>query len=278
MRRRWVMIVMALAMMAIACKSTTGGGSGSDDDPPTPTKGFPSSMVALGDSITAGYATCLAPAPCPRNSWSTGDGTRVSSHYRQITKANPAMSGHARNLAEPGATVEGLNAQVAAAVKRPVDYVTILIGANDACRGTMTSTEAFRERIDRALGTLKKGMPKARVLLVGVPNVYRVWEVGHTSAVATRVWKSGTCANLLANATSTAKADVDRRAAFRDQLADYNTQLRRACSAYGSKCRFDDISRLSFDLGMLSAIDYFHPNATGQDLLAEETYPSAFSW
>jgi len=51
--------------------------------------GFPSSMVALGDSITAAYGSCLAPTACPRNSWATGDGTQVNSHYRRILASNP---------------------------------------------------------------------------------------------------------------------------------------------------------------------------------------------
>jgi lysophospholipase L1-like esterase len=171
-----------------------------------------------------------------------------------------------------------LPAQTASAVTRPADYVTILIGANDACRGAMTSLSAFRGAVDDALATLRQGLPKARLLLVSIPNVYRVWEIGHKNSVATKVWKSGICPNLLTNATSTAAVDAERRAAFRDRIAAYNGQLRQACAAYGSKCRFDDVSRFAFDLDMLSAIDFFHPNAAGQEALAGETYPKSFTW
>ena len=73
----------------MACKAGTIGNPG-----PTgtvkPVSGFPSSMVALGDSLTAAYGSCFAPTSCPRNSWSTGDGTQVNSHYRRIARANPA--------------------------------------------------------------------------------------------------------------------------------------------------------------------------------------------
>ena len=65
-------------------------------------------------------------------------------------------------------------------------------------------------------------MPEARVLLVSIPNIYRVWEIGHTNKVAVGVWKSGVCPNLLANPTSTAPADVARRQAFADRIAAYN--------------------------------------------------------
>src|SRR5690606_5867981 len=126
--------ICLLALVAIACEApANGGGGGGDDDPPTPTKGFPSSMVALGDSITAGFGSCFAPTSCPRNSWSTRDSTRVASHYSKIKAENPAIARHARNLAKPGAKAANLARQAASAVAKPADYVTILIGANDAC-------------------------------------------------------------------------------------------------------------------------------------------------
>jgi lysophospholipase L1-like esterase len=235
-------------------------------------------MVALGDSITAGYGSCFAPTACPRNSWSTGDGTQVDSHYRRILKSNPAIGGHNRNLAVPGARVNALPGQAAAAVGAKTDYITVLVGANDACSGDMTSPSAFRASLDDALSTLKHGLPQARLLVVSLPNVFRVWELGHTNSFAVGVWKSGICPNLLANPTSTAPADTARRQAFADRITAYNGQLRDACKQYGSRCRFDDISTFAFDLTMLSAIDFFHPNASGQNALADLTYPGTFTW
>jgi lysophospholipase L1-like esterase len=280
MSRRWLVVLVLCALVAIGCKATAGATSsdGTQGPPPPPVAGFPSSMVALGDSITAGYGSCFAPTACPRNSWSTGDGTQVDSHYRRILKSNPAISGHNRNVAVPGVRVSALPGQAAAAVGAPADYITLLAGANDACSGDMTSTASFRSSVDDALSTLKRGLPKARLLLVSLPNVFRVWEVGHTNSFAVGVWKTGICPNLLANATSTAAADVARRQGFADRIAAYNGQLRDACKQYGSRCRFVDISGFAFDLTMLSAIDFFHPNASGQNALADLTYPGTFSW
>src|SRR5258707_147061 len=85
-------------------------------------------------------------------------------------------SRHARTLAVPGARIAALPAKAVAAVTEPVDYVTLLVGANDACSGEMTSAAAFRAPLDQALATLKRGRPDARLLLVGIPDVYRVWE------------------------------------------------------------------------------------------------------
>jgi hypothetical protein len=248
MPRRTALAVALIALIGLACKAE-GGGSDPNEPAPSPVRGFPSSMVALGDSLTSGYGSCLAPVSCPRNSWSTGDGSRVRSHYRRILSENPAIRGHVRNLS-----------------------------SDDACRGDMTPVDEFRDRVDTALATLKEAMPRARVLVVSLPNVYRVWELGHTHKPALVAWRSGICPNLLRNPTSTADEDVNRREAFRNRINAYNGALRAACSAYGSRCRFDNIASFAFDLNMLSGIDFFHPNSSGQAALAQQTYPGRFTW
>jgi len=266
---RWVAAGVALlALVALACKAGTGGG------PPGSGGDLPSSMVALGDSITAGYGSCLAPTACPRNSWSTGDGTQVNSHYRRIRAENPAIRGHARNLSVPGATSADLPRQAAAA--STVEYVTVLIGANDACRGgidDMTPVDTFRGRLDAALDTLGTRMPKADVLVVSIPDVYRVWEVGHNNAVARRIWAGGVCPALLANPTSTAQADRARRETFRNRVDAYNRELSAACRAHDN-CRYDGgaAHEVKFGLDQLTALDFFHPNAAGQNKLAAVTW------
>jgi lysophospholipase L1-like esterase len=283
MSRRWVVLLAAVSLIAMGCKSV-GEAAGADPGAPVaapapaPVAGFPSSMVALGDSLTAAFGSCLAPSSCPRNSWSTGNGTQVNSHYRRILKENPAIEDRAVNLAVPGATVSDLSDQADAAVKKPAEYITILIGANDACRGDMTAPGTFRTKLDAALATLRKGLPKSQLLLVGIPNVFRVWEIGHTNKLALAVWKTGICPNLLANATSLNDADVARRNAFRDRIGAYNAELKAACTGYGSRCRYDDVATFAFELTMLSASDFFHPNASGQNALAEQTYPGSFTW
>lgn len=277
-RRAWALTIAAVMLVALACKTPEPEQPDPGGPPPAPVEGFPSSIVALGDSLTAAYGSCLAPTSCPRNSWVTGDGTQVRSHYRRILAANPAVEDHNRNLAAPRAVVADLPGQASAAAASPAEYVTVLVGGNDACEGEMTSVEAFRGYVDEALGTLRDAMPGARLLVVSIPDIYRVWEIGHTNKFAVGVWKSGVCPNLLANATSTAPEDAARREAFRDRITAYNRQLEAACSAYGPRCRFDDVSDFAFELTMLSAIDFLHPNASGQQALADLTYPDSFTW
>lgn len=268
-------VVAVLALTALACKSP-GVEPSASTKPPGP-GGLPSSMAALGDSITAAFGTCLLLASCPRNSWSTGDGLMVQSHYRRIVAANPGMRGHAHNYAVPGAVAADLPAQAASAVGAGAQYVTILIGANDACRPhieDMTSVADFRAALDRTLSTVKTGLPTARILVVSIPDVYQVWQVAHTNRAAVEVWSLGVCPALLANPTSTAPADVTRRAQFRDRVEGYDAQLQKACAAYGRLCHYDGgaVHKVAFGFRELSTLDFFHPNATGQDRLAEATY------
>lgn len=240
-------------------------------------------MAALGDSITTGFGTCLVLSNCQRNSWSSGDGLRVDSHYRRLLEANPAIRGNGHNQAAAGARARQLPEQATAAVNAKADYVTVLIGANDACRGRiedMTEVTDFRSEVDRALAVLKQGRPKARVLVVSIPDLYRLWEIGHPEAQVVRVWDRGICPALLANPTSTADADTSRRSLFRARIDAYNKQLVAACKAYGSRCRSDGgaVHRVRFSVDMLNRLDYFHPDVDGQNKLAEVTWgASGFS-
>ncbi|WP_422774328.1 GDSL-type esterase/lipase family protein [Plantactinospora sp. WMMC1484] len=277
MSRRWTAAVTALlAAFALACEGSDGGG-GAQPDPPAAPPGIPDSIAALGDSITAGFGSCLVLAACQRNSWSTGDSSRVESLYRRLREVNPAIRGKAHNQAVNGARASALATQAGGAVRARVDYVTVLVGANDACRGgieDMTSVSVFRADVDRGLAALKKGLPKARVLVVSIPNLHRIWEIGHEDTRAVRAWRGRICPALLANPTSTEPADRTRRSSFRARVDAYNEQLAAACKAYGSRCRYDGgaAHRVRFGMDLLNRLDYFHPNAAGQKELAEVTW------
>ena len=177
-----------------------------------------------------------------------------------------------------------LNRQMAKVVSQKVDYVTVPLGANDACTpsvSTMTSVAAFRRSLDTALGTLSTSLPDAKVGLISVPNIYRLWSVAHTNRAAASTWNAfKICQSMLDVPTSTAQADVQRRARVLQRVVDFNTQLAQACVAYGSNCAddgdavFDD----QFTLSQISAWDYFHPNTSGQAALASVSFPNAFGW
>ena len=280
--RRWHLAVLAvLGVLALGCEGAAGQPSGHSSTKPKP--GLPTSMAALGDSITAGFASCSTLLACGRNSWSTGTAAAIDSHYLRIRDQNDRISGHEHNYSVPGAGADDLERQAGEAVQAKAGYVTVLIGANDACAATvdqMTSVATFRHEIDAGLEALRKGLPTAHVLVVSLPDVYRLWELGHTDAHAVRAWNLGVCPSMLADPTSTARSDRDRRQKVADRIDAFDEQLAAACKAYGHNCRWDHgaVHGVRFSLSLVNHLDYFHPDAEGQKRLAEVTYPGSFDW
>ncbi|NES13449.1 MULTISPECIES: SGNH/GDSL hydrolase family protein [Micromonospora] len=244
----------------------------------------PNSMASLGDSITRGFNACGWYSDCTSRSFSTGDYSSVNSHYLRIRVVNPNIQGRNYNDAKTGAKSADMYGQAGSAVSQGVEYVTMLIGANDACtssESTMTSVATFRANIDSALNRIKAGLPNARVAVISIPDIYRLWYVGQGSSSARTAWSLfGICQSMLANPTSTSQTDVDRRARVRQRVIDFNTQLAQACAVYGANCDFDDnaVFNYPFALNQVSTWDYFHPNTSGQAVLASISYANGFGW
>jgi lysophospholipase L1-like esterase len=244
----------------------------------------PNSMASMGDSITRGFNACGWYVDCTSRSFSTGDNSSVNSHYLRIRAVNPAINGRNYNDSVTGAVSADTAGQASTAVSQGVQYVTLLIGANDACTSSesaMTSVGTYRANIDAALGRLKSGLPRAKVFVISVPDIYRLWYIGKDSASARSAWSAfGICQSMLANPTSTAQADVDRRNRVRQRVVNFNTQLAQACAAYGANCLFDNnaVFNYQFVFSQVSGWDYFHPNATGQQVLASISYAAGFRW
>ena len=279
--RRWQLVVLVLlGAFAVACQGAGGAAPGKSTKP---RPGMPATMAALGDSITAGFGSCAALLVCGHNSWSTGAATDVDSHFLRIRAADRAIDGHAYNYAEPGAEAADLAGQAGRAVTAKAEYVTILIGANDACAprvDAMTDTATFRTQVDAALHVLRRGLPKARILIVSIPDLYRLWQLGHDDPQAVRAWNLGICPSLLADPTATTRAAQTRRHQVADRIDAYDRELAAACRAYGKRCKWDGgaVHAVRFSLSLVNHLDYFHPDADGQRRLAAVTYPGSFDW
>lgn len=244
----------------------------------------PNSIASMGDSITRGFNACGFFVDCPSRSFSTGTDGGVTSHYQRILAVNPAINGNHVNAARTGARASELPGQAATVVAQGADYVTILIGANDACTSTeagMTPVAEFRGHIDTALATIRSGLPNVRVLVISIPDLRQLWDVGRGNLLARTAWSLfNICQSMLANPTSFDPADVARRDRVRQRVIDYNAQLAAACAAYGPNCRFDNnaVFNFRFSLSQVSGWDYFHPNAAGQQVLAQISYQAGFNW
>ena len=243
---------------------------------------YPSSMASTGDSITRAFNDCAFPyVDCPAASWSTGTSGSVNSHYRRILTANPAIGSRTYNDAVTGADMADLLGQVQRAVAQQVEYVTILMGANDVCASSesaMTPVATFRAQFEQALAALAAGLPNARVFVASIPNVYNLFAIYRDSFAAQSVWTlAGICQSMLANAWSNLPWDVARRNRVRQRNIDYNLQLAQVCALY-VMCRFDDnaVFNTTFVRSDVTTRDYFHPSVAGQAKLASVTWAATF--
>ncbi|MCH6231090.1 GDSL-type esterase/lipase family protein [Microbacterium sp. CFH 31415] len=235
-------------------------------------------MAALGDSITQASMTCSSLVNCPANSWATGSTTSVNSHLLRLRATAAPDNAVGYNDAVAGAASGALNAQAAKAVTQGAQYVTIEIGANDACTktvGAMTPTATFKTNVQNALVTLSTSAAAPQVFIASVPNLLRMYEVNKSSASARLTWALlGICKSMLANPTSTKAVDVERRAAVQQRVNEYNQALAEACAAY-AWCRYDGgaVANYAFTRADISTRDYFHPSLSGQANLAAITWP-----
>lgn len=251
---------------------------------PVAAEPVPEVMAALGDSVSAGFNACGWYVSCTSRSWSAGDNAPVRSHYVRLAERGPALRGHNRNFASPGSTSADLMGQVDKAIAAKAGYVTILLGAQDACVRTeeaMTPVAVFRQRVQAAMGRLRAELPQARVFVASIPDLRRLWRVGKDDPIARTFWGLGRiCQTMLANPTSTKRADVRRRAHVRARVMEFNDEWERACEAYGPQCRTDGgaVFSFPFTLDLVSRWDYFHPNADGQRVLSDITFKNGFDW
>jgi hypothetical protein len=81
--------------------ATLGPAASSSAQQPPP---LPSSIAAIGDSISQAFDVCCFYGSWPGHSWSTGDDgdDGVASHYERIRARNPAIRGHRHNNAVTG--------------------------------------------------------------------------------------------------------------------------------------------------------------------------------
>lgn len=272
---RTVTAAVALLMAVTAC---SGGGTSAPDSSPSSKKRAahapvwrtdPRSIAALGDSITVGFDACTVLSDCPQVSWATGTDPKVQSLARRLLK-RPAT--HSWNFARTGALMSNLPDQVASAVAQKPELVTVLIGANDACRRSarsMTPQAAFRTDFARSLKSLRRALPHTQVYVAAVPDLLWLWSEGRKNPLGKEVWKLGICGSMLRDPDDLTKAAQDRRAAVRERVMDYNAALAEVCGK-DPLCRFDgSVFDYRFTDRQLSTWDWFHPGTGGQKELAE---------
>lgn len=265
----------AIAASALLLTGTLASASAANAAPP-PAQIV--KMASLGDSITQAAMTCSSLTSCPANSWSTGSTTSVNSHFQRLRAAG-ATGLAAYNGAVSGAASGALPGQAQNAIAQGSQYVTIEIGANDACTrtvGAMTTTATFKANVQAALTALAASPSSPEIFVASIPSLQRLYDLNKSSLSARFAWGVlQTCQSMLANPTSTKAADVQRRAAVQQRVNEFNQALAEACGAT-PKCRFDGfaVANYQFAKSDVSTRDYFHPSLSGQATLAAVTWPT----
>lgn len=244
-------------------------------DPSSPWNVSPASVAAVGDSLTRAFDACGVLADCPEVSWATGTDATVRSLALRLLGPEGAAT-RSWNLARTGARMAELPEQMARAAAERPELVTVLMGANDACRATpdlMTPVADFRHSFETALARLRAGSPTSQVYVSSLPDLKRLWSTGRLSPMGREVWKLGVCGSMLADPQDLSPAAERRRAAVHERVVAYNSVLEEVC-AKDARCRYDGgaVFGFRFDGTQLSPWDWFHPSRDGQARLAELAY------
>lgn len=252
--------------------------SASPSPSPTPTPDWnprPRSVAAVGDSITRGFDACSVLADCPEVSWATGTDDAVRSLAVRLLGPSKAAD-RSWNHAVSGSRMVQLPEQMKRAAEERPELVTVMTGANDACRDSvrlMTPVADFRASFEASMRQLRAGAPKAQVYVSSVPDLKRLWSTGRVNELGKKIWQLGICRSMLADADDLGPAAVARRDAVRERVVAYNEVLRDVC-AKDRYCRYDGgaVFDFRFTGAQLSSWDWFHPSRDGQARLAEIAY------
>lgn len=241
---------------------------------------LPRAMAAIGDSITQATNADLFHfgGSNPGQSWSTGDDPfdPIVSHYERIAARNVGPGGRNVNEAVSGSTMADAPGQAARAVQAGVDYVTVLMGANDVCAPSlqqMTSVADFELSFRDTMNTLAVGLPGALIYVVSIPDVSQLWDLHQDNLLARLIWEwFRVCPPVL----SSANTDADRQLA-RARNIDFNTVLRTVCAEL-TRCRFDGNRVFEHRITPVevSIVDFFHPSIEGQRQLAETSWKGGY--
>lgn len=270
MRTPFVLIVAALSLFSLTPALPGAFGA---------TTVLPNSMASTGDSITRAFdVCCFVGFDYPSHSWSTGydGGDQITSHYEHILAKNRAISGYNYNDAKTGAKMVDLQGQVhTAGATQRVQYITILMGANDVCTSsisTMTPTATFASQFQAAVNDIKANDPTAMVYVLSIPHIYQLWALEHTNPYAYSTWYA---AKICQSMLSTSNTEADRQAVDAHER-ELNGVLASITLQSGANFRWDNNATFNYNFvdAEVSHLDYFHPSLTGQNTLASLSWQS----
>lgn len=230
---------------------------------------------ALGDSMSTGFNSFL-PLNNKRHSWSTGDSwiRLVNSHYYRLKDALRGVQVVAYNYAVAGSRSRDLPRKAAELAALQPDYVTITMGANDACHEapqTLANPERFTSAYRTALATLVAARPDVRIVIVPVVDLRQVYEfvnVEHSCHPLIDLRR------LFCGPLMSPWATADERRLVLEAREVVNGEIARLAGEFPANVRvaWSAAEDGAMKVGDVSDIDCFHPSVAGQNLLAEKTW------
>jgi len=239
---------------------------------PTPTAarpGKPTSVAAVGDSITQSTGTGALSKENPKNNWATGwEVSSVAARLGVATNKRYNLSANGDKMSDFAPQIlNGKSGGSGDVPALPADTGLVLVefGGNDLCRDTvasMTPVETYRTQLKAGLAAVATRAPNALIQVMSVPDIYNLWyirgapqnstyhpesESGQASGIngARFYWDGLTpigvkfpCQSLLTNPDSYSASDRDRRAQVRARDKEYNAVLATECDKV-LRCRFD---------------------------------------
>ena len=198
--------------------------------------------VALGDSITWGLSASKMCQPMIATPVETACPNATS--FPAILARALRARGHAvqlQNLGISGARIDWVSAFELNKIDPNANLITLFVGTNDfsdiAFHGTATFDQ-FARQYDQVVDFLRARFPKARIVLLNVPNIGYLPCCGETRATAAATWKAG-------------KSLIDA-------LADKTIVVDLACDS------------ALYAAAMFPSADSVHPNDTGHARLAAD--------
>jgi hypothetical protein len=238
---------------------------------------YPSSLVVLGASTASGYGADPAHpySTSPQDSWGTGTNPDVKSVYSRLLALNPAIKGHAVNLAyetDAGTELDELARQVHHALAldpKPQLVLIQVLDRNIRCDGsTENDVVGYGAKFSAALDTLAQGLPDARIVVVSqwasTPSYVSYLQ---SLSAGARLKHAGKSPCQLVESPS-GRVSPARVAYANKVVAGEEAQLRSACAQH-PQCRYDGgaAGRVAVTPADISLYQ-FTPSAQGQAKLA----------
>ena len=233
-------------------------------------------LGAVGDSITAGFDARRF-GDNKELSWSSGQDAQglVQSHARRI-EAILGRPVTAFNEAFVGAQAADLPRQIGRLVRHKPDYVTLAIGANDVCvwgDDYLAALEAYRTNVATGIQTLIDANPHVKIVMIPVPDIIRVREVGLAHSCQDRWDTINVCRPLLAPGVT-----ADNVAHVANRLRHINTTMAEIAQNFPDHVHFrGEIASYVFEWPDLSSLDCFHPSIIGHNKLAEFSFDPSWN-